>query len=55
MLQEEFEGTNGIIRIPKSKDKQYKKDKTTNTDLQNTPQKTEEKIYIVVKNTTLKF
>jgi len=37
-IQEEFEDTNGIIRIRKSKDRQYngqkKKDKTTNNDLQ---------------------
>ena len=43
-LFEEFEDTKGVIRIPKSKDRQHygqkKHDKRTNGDLQNTPQKT---------------
>ena len=43
ILTEEFEDTNGVIRICKSKDRQHNdqkvKDKTTNNDLQNIKQK----------------
>jgi len=46
-LQEEFEDTKGIIRIHKSKDRQYnsqnKKDNWTNNDLQSTTQKTRDR------------
>ena len=44
----EFENTKGLIRIPKSKDRQHngqiKKDKRTNNDLQNTTQKTKDRV-----------
>ena len=56
-MQEEFEDTKGIIRIHKSKDRQYnsqnkkdrqynsqnKKDNWTNNDLQSTTQKTRDR------------
>ena len=42
ILQEEFEDTKGVIRIPKSKNRQHndqkKKDRKTNIDLENTTQ-----------------
>ena len=44
-LQEELEDTKGVIRIsitPRQKT-QWKKDKTTNKDLQNTTQKTKDR------------
>jgi hypothetical protein len=49
VLQEEFEETKGVIRIRKSrKDRQHsglsKEDKRTNNDLQNTTQKTKDRV-----------
>ena len=49
MEQEDFEDTNGVSRIHKSKKnrqhngKKKKKDKMTNNDLQNTTQKTKDR------------
>jgi len=47
-FQEELEDTKRIIRIRKSKDRQHmakkKKDKRSNNDLQNTTQKTKDRI-----------
>ena len=47
-MQEEFEDAEGIIRIRKSKNRQHngqkKRDKRTNNDLQNTTQKTNDRV-----------
>ena len=44
--EEEFEDTNGVIRILKSKDRhgQKKKNKRTNNDLQNITHKTKDQV-----------
>ena len=46
-IEEEFEDANEVIRISKSKHRQYngqkKKDKITKSDLQNTTQKTKDR------------
>ena len=46
--QEEIEDTKVVIRVPKSKDRQrndkMKKGKRTNNDLQNTTQKTKDRV-----------
>ena len=48
-IQEELEDTKGVIRIRKSKDRQHndqrKNDKRTNNYLQNTTQKTKDRVY----------
>ena len=48
VLKEEFEDTKGVIRIRKSKDRQYngqkKKNKRTNNDIQNIAHKTKDRV-----------
>jgi hypothetical protein len=48
VLKEEFEDTIGVIRIRKSKDRQYngqkKKNKRTNNDMQNIAHKTKDRV-----------
>ena len=47
-MQEEFKNTNGVIRTHKSKDRQHndqqKKEQRTNNDLQNTTNKSKDRV-----------